>query len=297
MEDISPKSTSLQEAEAEAVLKVSKSETVAAILEKRVPKGDVLEMAKVAGLFAVKNTHLQLPQSYPTPIEFTSVEYRVEDLEIHVAVRVRSVSKSSLEMHALHGASITALTMYDMLKPLDKGISIARIGILEKEEKNLSSGATQPFNVAVALCSNAVLKGIKPDSAGQAILEKFKRYQAKVTSYELLPDDLGQIREKAKTLAKDNQLVIFVGGTGLAKTDLTTEALEPLLDRKIPGIAEAMRSYGQSRTPHAMLSRSLAGMIGNCLVLAIPGSTRGAAESMEAIFPEILEVVDRKGGE
>ncbi|MBN7813029.1 bifunctional molybdenum cofactor biosynthesis protein MoaC/MoaB [Algoriphagus sp. H41] len=289
MEDITPKSTTLQEAQAEAVLKVSKSETVAAILEKRVPKGDVLEMAKVAGLFAVKNTHLQLPQAYPTPIEFTSVEYQVEDLEIRITVRVRSVSKSSLEMHALHGVSITALTMYDMLKPLDKGISIARIGILEKEERKLSSGATQPFNAAVVLCSNAVLKGIKPDSAGQAILEKLRGYQAKITSYELLPDDLELIRAKAKSLALENRLVIFAGGTGLAKTDVTTEALEPLLDRKIPGIAEAMRSYGQCRTPHAMLSRSLAGMVGNCLVLAIPGSSRGAAESMEALFPQLLE--------
>lgn len=289
MEDITPKSTTLQEAQAEAVLMVGKPETVAAILEKRVPKGDVLEMAKVAGLFAVKNTHLQLPQPYPTPIEFTSVEYQVEDLEIRITVRVRSVSKSSLEMHALHGASITALTVYDMLKPLDKGISIVRIGILEKEEKNLSSLATQPFNAAVVLCSNAVLKGIKPDSAGQVILEKLKDYQAKVTSYELLPDDLELIRAKAKSLALENHLVILAGGTGLAKTDVTTEALEPLLDRKIPGIAEAMRSYGQCRTPHAMFSRSLAGMIGNCLVLAIPGSSRGAAESMEALFPQLLE--------
>ena len=290
MEDISANITSLHEASVEAVLCVSKSETIQAILEGRVPKGNVFEMAKAAGLFAVKNTHLSLPNAYPVPIEFTSIEYRIAGLEVYILVKVRSVCKSGLEMEAMHGALIAALTIYDMLKPIDKEVHIRQINIKEDSEKQSAPYFGHAFTAAVVVCSNAVAKGIKPDSAGQLILEKLASQGTEITSYSIIPDDLDQTRALATALSVKNQLVIFSGGTGLSKTDVTTEALEPLLDRRIPGIEEAIRSYGQSLTPYAMFSRSLAGTIGNCLVLALPGSTRGAGESMDAIFPGIINV-------
>ncbi len=291
MDDITGNITSLREAGAEAVLRVSCSETIQAILDHRVPKGNVFEMARAAGLFAVKNTHRNLPHSYSVPIEFTGIDYRIDGLKIHISVCVKSVCKSDLEMEAMHGASITALTIYDMLKPIDKGISIQQIKIQEQPKKQPRTHSDKPFNAGVIVCSNAVAKGIKQDSAGQLILEKLVFQNCEITSYSIIPDDLAQIRELAERLSSTNQLLIFSGGTGLSKTDVTTEALEPILDRRILGVEEAMRGYGQSRTPYAMFSRSLAGMIGDCLVLALPGSTRGASESMDAIFPGVLHVL------
>lgn len=291
MVDITPNLFSLKEASAKAIVQVSNPETISAVVENRVPKGNVFEMAKVAGLFAVKSTAQILPNSHPKPIEFTGIEYQIQDLEIHILVKVKSVCKSDLEMEALHGATIVALTIYDMLKPIDKGISILKIQSEERTQKISNVGNQKAITTALVVCSNAIYNGFKPDSAGQEILSILKAQNIHPNSYEIIPDDLQQIREKAKSLSALNQLVIFCGGSGLSKTDITPEALESLLERRIPGIEEAMRSYGQIRTPYAMFSRSLAGMIGDCLVLALPGSTRGAKESVEAIFPAILHVI------
>lgn len=290
MDDITANISKLRQATAKAVVQVSNPETIQALLENQVPKGNVFEMAKAAGLFAVKNTHHSIPGSLPVSVEFTGVEYQVAGLEIHIYLTVKTVAKTGVEVEAMHGASIIALTIYDMLKPIDKGIVIREIGIYEKPMKETCSVNLKPFKASVIVCSNAVFKGNKPDTAGQVIREKLFEINAELTSYEIIPDEIELIRQKALKLAPVNQLVIFSGGTGLSRTDVTPEALEPILERRIPGIEEAIRSYGQKITPYAMFSRSIAGMIGDCLVLALPGSTKGSKESMDAIFPHLLHV-------
>ncbi|GEC72111.1 cyclic pyranopterin monophosphate synthase subunit MoaC [Flavobacterium flevense] len=292
MVDITHKISTLRSATAMATVKVSLPETIEAIQQNLVPKGNVLEMAKTAGLFAVKNTHLSIPDCHPLPIEYTAVAYEIKDLTIDILFTVKTVYKTGVEVEAMHGASIVALTMYDMLKPIDKNIEISTIKLVEKKggKSSYKNKFRDVLTAAVFVCSDSIFAGDKEDRSGKVIVEKLESYGVETTHYEIIPDEVDFIQDRTKKYVQENQLVIFTGGTGLSPRDVTPEALEPLLENRIPGIEEAIRNYGQDRMPYAMLSRSVAGTIGDSLVLALPGSVNGAKESMDAVFPHVLHV-------
>lgn len=293
MVDITHKIITHRSAIAEAIVKVSKQETIDAILHKTVPKGDVFEASRVAGLFGIKRTSDMIPDCHPLPVEFAAVRHRIEGLEIIIETEVHSLYKTGVEVEAMHGASVTALTIYDMLKPIDKGIEIKNIRLVSKKggKSQYSDMLNHPLKTAVVVCSDSISAGKKQDFAGKAIIAKLKKVNVTAEDYSVIPDEIDIIQGKVQALYADKfDLVIITGGTGLSPRDVTTEAIRPMLDREIPGIAEAARQYGQQHMPYAMLSRSIAGLKGKTLILALPGSTRGAEESMDALFPYILHI-------
>lgn len=293
MVDITHKITTQRTATAQAIVKVGLPTTIQAIKDKTVPKGDVLEVARTAGLFAVKNTSNVIPDCHPLPIEYTAIQYEIKEQEIIIEITVKTIYKTGVEVEAMHGASIVALTVYDMLKPIDKNVEISTVKLLHKKggKSDFDDAKSLNLSVAVVVCSDSVSKGKKQDSAGKAISAKLTKLGLAVADYIIIPDEVDDIQQTVKDLTKiKTDLVIFTGGTGLSNRDVTPEALIPMLDRRIPGIEEAIRSYGQNRTPYAMLSRSVVGFIGTTLVIALPGSTNGASESMDAVFPSVLHL-------
>ncbi|MES2410621.1 MAG: bifunctional molybdenum cofactor biosynthesis protein MoaC/MoaB [Bacteroidota bacterium] len=299
MVDITHKIATLRTAVAQAIVKVGSTETIQAILDKKVPKGDVLEVSRTAGLFAVKNTTNAIPDCHPIPIEYTGIQFECLEDSIKIEVTVKAIYKTGVEVEAMHGASIVALTIYDMLKPIDKNVEISTVKLLHKKGGKSDYAIKQNLNltVAVLVCSDSVASGKKKDSAGKIIAEKLEKLGLTISDYDILPDEITEIQNSINQLCdKKANLIILTGGTGLSKRDITPEAIIPLIDRRIPGIEEAIRSYGQERTPFAMLSRSVVGFKGETLLMALPGSANGAAESIDAVFPSILHLFQLLNG-
>ena len=293
MVDITHKITTLRTAVAQAIVKVGSPKTMQAILEKTVPKGDVLSVAKTAGLFAVKNTSNVIPDCHPMPIEFTGIAFECLHDSIQIEVTVKTIYKTGVEVEAMHGASIVALTMYDMLKPIDKNVEISTVKLLHKKggKSDFVNKDYSNLSVAIVVCSDSVSAGTKEDFSGKVMVEKLQKLGLTVADYKIIPDQIETIQNHIqKLINQKTDLVILTGGTGLSHNDVTPEALIPLLDRRIPGIEEAIRSYGQERTPYAMLSRSVVGFKGDTLMMALPGSTTGAEESIDAVFPSVLHL-------
>jgi molybdenum cofactor biosynthesis protein MoaC len=290
MVDITHKSNTLREAVARAIVKVGNTETITALNERKVPKGDVFEMAKAAGLLAVKNTFNVIPDCHPLPVEFAKVSYHIEGNEITIEMHVKTIYKTGVEVEAMHGVAVVALTFYDMLKPIDKNIEILSVKLLSKKggKTDFKDKFRKDLCAAVVVCSDLILAGKKEDKAGKYVEKKLIENNVKVSEYKIIPDDELIISKTVSDLCNNFNLLIVVGGTGISARDVTTKAIKNILDSEIPGIMEYARNYGQERTPFSMFSRSIAGVKNKTLILVIPGSGNGASETMDALFPFVL---------
>ena len=300
MRDISRKITTLRTAVAQATLRVSPS-TITLIRENKIPKGNPLEVAKVAAIQGAKNTSQIIPYCHPLPIDFVGVEFTIGKADIVATVEVKSIYKTGVEMEALTGASVAVLTLYDMMKMLDDEMEILGVKLHSKKggKSDFAKLGDIQLRAAVLVMSDSVSAGTKEDTSGKIIVERLKELNIDVADYAIIPDNSKQIEEKllhyVDSLKLD--LVVATGGTGLGPRDTTPEAVKKIIEREIPGIAEAARVFGQARTPLAMLSRSIAGIRGKTVIVSLPGSKNGVTESLDALFPALLHVFKMLKGE
>jgi cyclic pyranopterin phosphate synthase len=179
-----------------------------------------------------------------------------------------------------------------MLKPLDDSLEIGKIELLRKKggKSDFKQNFKEPLKTAVLVLSDSVSAGKKEDKSGRIIKQKLTGEPVVVEEYAILPDEFELIKEKLIELTDERKLdlILTTGGTGLSPRDVTVEATKEIIEREVPGISEAGRSYGFRRTPYAMLSRGVTGIRGKTIIINLPGSSRGVSESMDAIFPWVL---------
>ncbi|HVZ81429.1 MAG TPA: bifunctional molybdenum cofactor biosynthesis protein MoaC/MoaB [bacterium] len=277
-------------AKAEGFVKMAPG-TVKKAVNNEGPKKDVFVTARVAGMMAAKRTPDLIPDCHPLLLE--KVEVTVDPLEdsVKVTAEVACTSKTGVEMEALAAVSAACLTIYDMLKPLDKNMEITGIKLLEKTggKSDFRHQVPAGFRAAVVTSSDRSHQGLREDVSGPYLVEVLKGLGVVEPSYDLLPDDKTLLVSKLTQLCEAGvDLILTTGGTGLSPRDVTVEAAQAVIEREVPGVMEAARAFGQKKTPYAMLSRGVAGQRGKTLLVTLPGSRSGCEETVQALFPALL---------
>lgn len=305
MRDISHKQITLRTAKAVAIIFCS-DQSIELIKSNALPKGNLFDVARAAGFLGAKLTPQLLPHCHPVTIDAMDFTFEFINRELHnelfdenilnktgivIQGEAKSIGRTGIEMETLTAVSIAALEIYDMLKPVDTKLEIGNVRLLEKKggKSDRNRYIEESPSCAVLVCSDSTAKGERDDKSGLLICDMLKQVNGQIVHYKILPDDKDSIQKQIKDwAAEDIQFIFTTGGTGLGPRDNTVSAVKEILERDADGITEAMRTFGQMRTPLAMMSRSVAGAIGKTLIVTLPGSPNGAKESLEAILPGVF---------
>ena len=156
------------------------------------------------------------------------------------------------------------------------------------------------YRAGILTVSDRGARGEREDTSGKVIAEILADLSIEVAAYDVIPDEEDRIAAKILEYvdARNLDLVITTGGTGVSPRDVTPEATRRVMDREIPGMAEAMRQESARKTPHAMLSRAVAAIRRQSLIINLPGSPKGARENLQAILPALEHALEKiKGSE
>jgi molybdenum cofactor biosynthesis protein MoaC len=297
MFDVGDKPPTLRTAVAQAIVKVEPA-TINLINEGKSPKGNIVDAARLSATMAAKRTWDLLPYCHPIPIEHVKVDVTLKEQSIEVTVDVKNVGRTGVEMEALTAACIAALTIYDMLKPVDETLSIESIKLLKKRGglKTFAEGFDKGLKAAVLVASDS--RGEREDQSGKVVIDRLVKNGFEVVEYKIIPDEPDLIESELKRFCDELKvdIVLTSGGTGLGPRDVTPEVTRKIIEKEVSGIAEALRAYGQQRTPLSMLSRGVAGVRGTTVIVNLPGSVKAVSESLDSLFPGILHIYKMLGG-
>lgn len=155
------------------------------------------------------------------------------------------------------------------------------------------------IRAGVLTISDKGSQGLRKDESGEIITDMLENQGYEVTKKLIVPDNIEKISEILKKWVDEDQLSLIItsGGTGLSPTDVTPQAMKKVLDYEVPGMAEAMRSASLKKTPHAMMSRAMAGVRKATLIINLPGSPGGSRDNLSAVLPALNHAISKLGGD
>lgn len=277
----------------------------AAIEQKKVPKGDVLSLAEIAGINAAKRTSDILPLCHPLALDSVLVQCEVDAAKnrVLISATVTAHGRTGVEMEALSAVSAALLCVYDLTKGLDRGAVIS--GIMLEHKSGGKSGEWRHANgehstpavkpelqgvrAAVLTVSDRCSSGESADESGVLLAEFLKKHGAELADKVVVPDEAGLIKGAIENfvLKQELDLILVTGGTGIGPRDVTPDALKELWTKPLPGFGELIRSRGLLNTERAWLSRAEAGLVQNTLVVLMPGSPSAVRDGL-AILDTVI---------
>lgn len=309
---------------------VMSAETLNRIVEKTLPKGDVLALAEVAGVMAAKKTPELLPLCHPLNLDSVRVVLVPENVasspsegRVTATAEVVCHAKTGAEMEALMAVNAALLCVYDLTKALDSTLRLETIQLDYKEggksgvfdRKNAHRGeptlAKEPIveqagsvsslngvRAAVLTTSDRCSAGEAEDKTGPRIVAFLRERGAERVEAKVVPDDPAVIRRTVEHWARELSvdLVITTGGTGMSPRDQTPDALLPLFERRLAGFGERLRQRGAEKNGMAWLSRADAGQIARALVFMIPGSQGAVSDALEILDEWLPHLFHVRGG-
>ncbi|RUR00932.1 bifunctional molybdenum cofactor biosynthesis protein MoaC/MoaB [Labedella endophytica] len=264
---------------------LTRPDVVALVRADDLPKADVLATARIAGIQGAKHTSDLIPLCHPLPLTSVSVDFDFDESAIIVTATAKTTGRTGVEMEALTAVAIAGLTLHDMVKAVDPEAILDDLKLVEKtggKRGHWTRETLRAGTAAVLVASTAGAAGTREDTTGPVISAWLEDHGYAVDGVTIASDaDVAETL--AALVATAPAVIITTGGTGMSPTDRTPEATRRVLDRELPGIAEAIRAAGLAKTPTAALSRGLAGTSGGTVVVNLPGSRGGVKDGLSVL--------------
>jgi molybdenum cofactor biosynthesis protein MoaC len=297
MVDVSGKPPTRREAQASGRI-IMKPETIASLHQQELPKGNVLAAAKIAGIQAAKQAASLIPLCHQLYLSWVDIEFGIHDDHIDITATVKTRESTGVEMEALTAVSVAALTIYDMCKAADKSMEISGIRLERKTGGKQAVTAEYRPRTSILVMSDSIASGRGSDRSGSMLQEGLEAAGCAVEAISIIPDEpSGIVSTVENWIEKGIELIVTSGGTGLGPRDQTIEALVPKFTRRLPGVEQALFHWGQGKIRTAMLSRLAAGLIGETIIVCLPGSTGAAGDALEVLLPGIFHAFPMLRGE